>query len=118
MPQTNETQPASVPDWVEGTPEITYSLAMYGHNDDAAQEIDLTRAEYIELKHTLAIMRGYAEGGTEPPGHEAERCAHDAEGNPLPQGTVPLAPCEWELIKQAYECLHKVMGDLPFRSAE
>jgi len=49
-----------VPEWVQDTPpEDTYFLCMYGASDnEPAQNIDMTREEYIDLKAALARMRG------------------------------------------------------------
>jgi hypothetical protein len=50
-----------MPDWAtETVPEQTYSLTMFGSNDDSCEQVDVTRAEYIALKVELARMRGYA----------------------------------------------------------
>ena len=47
------------PEWVAETPEISYNLVMLATHDGAAQEILLTRDEFIELKRHLAKVRGY-----------------------------------------------------------
>jgi hypothetical protein len=47
------------PEWVTRTPEPGYNLTMFGADDDAAQDIDLTRDEYEALKLHLAKIRGY-----------------------------------------------------------
>lgn len=69
MPKTNKQQPPVMPDnqgepllpeWVDDTPEASsYNLTMYAGDGNSEQELNLTRAEYIELKHRLAEMRGF-----------------------------------------------------------
>jgi len=55
-------EPAEVPEWVDWTPEIAsspYHLMVEGP-DQWAQDIELQRDEYIQLKANLAALRGYA----------------------------------------------------------
>ena len=48
-----------IPDWVTKTPDgPSYLLVMFSDNGDAAQEINITRAEFLGLKKRLASMRG------------------------------------------------------------
>jgi hypothetical protein len=58
------------PEWVTRTPEPGYNLTMFGADDDAAQDINLTRDEYLALKRALAKMRGYKL--PEPEGKEGD----------------------------------------------
>ncbi len=53
---------AELPDWLTETmPEASYKLEiMCGCGDCNTEAVDLSRAEYIELKQHLAKMRGYA----------------------------------------------------------
>jgi hypothetical protein len=60
QPKT-ETTPAATPDWVTETPEheaTEYNLMMQDAQQHWEQEVQVTRAEYIELKQHLATMRG------------------------------------------------------------
>src|ERR1043166_2560438 len=55
---TPKREPA--PDWVWSTPwEIEYSLSMINDGGEDTERIDLTRDEYISIKHHLARLRGY-----------------------------------------------------------
>ena len=54
-------EPAELPQWMDKTPEVSYSLTMFGPDDDGIQNIELNRDEFIELKRHLAVMRGYAQ---------------------------------------------------------
>ena len=49
-----------VPYWVKQTlPDHAYRLIMFENDDVGGEEIEMTRAEYISLKASLAAMRGY-----------------------------------------------------------
>ncbi len=55
--------PDEIPDWVEETPHDTlYTLEMYEGTGGSAQEVTLSREEFIELKRHLAAVRGYTAG--------------------------------------------------------
>ena len=47
-----------IPDWLESTPEYSYSLTLY-ESGDGIQSIDMNREEYVALKRVLGKMRGY-----------------------------------------------------------
>jgi hypothetical protein len=47
-----------LPEWVTETPEVTIQLAVF-IDGDQRELIELTRDEYVYLKHMLAKMRGY-----------------------------------------------------------
>jgi hypothetical protein len=52
-----------IPDWVENTPDDTvYELIMWNPEGDSAQQLEMSREEYIALKAHLAAMRGYKIG--------------------------------------------------------
>ena len=66
MPKTKKRKPAApaaepAPDWVTKTPdEIEYELLMTDSRGEEAEQISLTRGEYISLKlHLATEMRGY-----------------------------------------------------------
>jgi hypothetical protein len=48
-----------IPDWVEKTPHLYFCLSVDDSDGNIAQDIDLTRDEYIPLKAHLAAMRGH-----------------------------------------------------------
>jgi hypothetical protein len=51
-----------IPGWVENTPqEQAYELSMFD-SDDNAQQIEMSREEFIALKAHLAALRGYRIG--------------------------------------------------------
>lgn len=55
-------KPQTLPDWVAETPEepqIFYELAFWGDHDPDGQRVEITRAEYIRLKATVAELRGF-----------------------------------------------------------
>ena len=56
---------SEIPDWVTETPrEMEYYLAMIPPDGSQwEQEIEISRAEFIELKAHLAKLRGYAAEG-------------------------------------------------------
>jgi len=63
-PKTNTTtKPAAeLPDWATKTPsECDYYLEMCrgGSDPQPCETVNMTRAEYLELKNRLAKMRGY-----------------------------------------------------------
>jgi hypothetical protein len=49
---------APLPEWVEQTPDIDYSMEAF--LETTIEEVALTRVEYIALKGHLAKMRGLA----------------------------------------------------------
>jgi hypothetical protein len=59
MARNDESQPATVPDWVNETPgeDYEYELAIW-LSGFSKQEISITREEYIALKRCLTEMRG------------------------------------------------------------
>jgi hypothetical protein len=62
--QPKKTAPApkleAAPDWVKETPdECDYDLAMYDSDGDSRENFNMTRAEFLMLKHVLAANRGY-----------------------------------------------------------
>ena len=62
QPPAPEVEP-EVPDWVNMTwPDHIYEMTVYESGDGSSEDISLTRAEYISLKHHLAGMRGYKVG--------------------------------------------------------
>jgi hypothetical protein len=69
IPQIVErTTPAAVPDavpeWVNKTwPDHFYAMTIFESSDGSVEEIKCTRAEYISLKHHLAVLRGYVADG-------------------------------------------------------
>jgi hypothetical protein len=55
---------AELPEWVTDTPrELEYGLEVFAYGDGCIQSIDMTRAEYLTLKATLAKLRGYEVAG-------------------------------------------------------
>jgi hypothetical protein len=53
-------EPNEIPNWVANTPnEQAYELNMFD-SDDNAQQIEMSRDEFIALKAHLAALRGYA----------------------------------------------------------
>jgi hypothetical protein len=55
---TPKREPA--PEWVWSTPwEAEYSLSMLNDGGEDTERIDLTREEYVSIKHHLARIRGY-----------------------------------------------------------
>jgi len=59
MADTRDNNSPERPKWIDQTPdETSYVLTMYSNEGDAAQEVDITRDEYIELKAHLARIRG------------------------------------------------------------
>jgi len=53
-------QNASKPDWLTApVPEAMYQLSFRTEECDVEPLIDLSRSEFIELKHHLAVLRGH-----------------------------------------------------------
>jgi hypothetical protein len=78
--QTKKTEPA--PDWVYSTPEdYSYFLGMVESGGDHAEDIDLTREEYITVKHFIAEMRGH--DLTPPENTDELRLSHNREITPV-----------------------------------
>ena len=51
---------APAPEWVTETPaEDSYNLTMFSSGGEAVQDIVLARAEYLDLKQYLAMLRGH-----------------------------------------------------------
>jgi hypothetical protein len=66
MPKTTKTKKrkpapaAEPPEWATKTPgDIEYQLVMMDSGGDEAEQIAVTRDEYITLKQHLALLRGY-----------------------------------------------------------
>jgi len=78
MQKQNENE---IPEWVQDTPpECLYQLCMYGAEyNDPAQNIDLTREEYLDLKAALARMRGIVPPDKPDAGESAESDAASGE---------------------------------------
>jgi hypothetical protein len=63
MARNDESQPATVPDWVDETPgeDYEYELGMWlgggAQGGFSEQSVTITREEYIGLKRCLAEMR-------------------------------------------------------------
>lgn len=52
--------PEPTPDWVVLTPwESEYELVMSGNDGQPIQSVQMTREEFVDLKHYLAGLRGY-----------------------------------------------------------
>jgi hypothetical protein len=52
------TNSPELPEWVAFSPDIDFQLAVFAQSD-SVEFISLSREEYMDLKATLARMRGY-----------------------------------------------------------
>lgn len=52
--------PDAIPEWAKDTKEdCDYQLVMWQPDGDAVESVWIERAEFIQLKRTLACIRGY-----------------------------------------------------------
>jgi hypothetical protein len=63
-----QSEPPGVPEWVTDTPEeCEYRMYMWVPSGETAEEISMTREEYMALKNRLAVIRGYTQNETRKP---------------------------------------------------
>jgi hypothetical protein len=48
--------PGSTPEWLAETPEILYTLEAFC--DEELERVEVSKDEYVALKHHLATLRG------------------------------------------------------------
>jgi hypothetical protein len=122
------------PAWVTETPEETYTLVLLDHDGNNAQDVTLTRAEYIALKRHLAGLRGLpvpladdeaapaeAAGATEGPisgrlvGSMFDRIISDLEGHrdfvATYRGRAKWDASDWSEFQADLALLHEIVED-------
>lgn len=86
LPTDAETAPEQPPMVDEETPDVSYNLTMFEPGGDSAQDIDLSRAEFIALKRYLNLLR--------TPAVEARSAAERALTPPERAGVGPASSRE------------------------
>ncbi len=105
---------ATLPDWATETPQCQTAYALIMDNWTSGsrdQDIELTRAEYIELKCHLAAMRGLHSVPAETPTDTGIRDVDDLLRVKVDAGPSPVAG-ESETRSQLSQLITTSIGDL------